>query len=75
MRVAAAIPCRLEFRSVLSGADRWRLSNSERKRFHSIAHNACDACGERQQRFLVLAVARHGLAPCPPTKTNFDEAI
>ena len=41
--------------------------------------HAYDVCGGRQQRSLVLAVARYGLAPCLPTMSNLclgiDEAI
>ena len=52
------------------------------RRGHNIlGHNihgdmhASRICGGRQQRSLVLAVARYGLAPCLRTMSNLDEAI
>ena len=52
----------------------YKGNSRRRNKIHGDMH-ASDACGGRQQRSLVLVVARHGLAPCPRIKTNFDEAI
>jgi hypothetical protein len=38
-------------------------------------HDAYDVCGGRLQRSRVLAVARYGLALCPPTMSNLCLAI
>jgi hypothetical protein len=79
-KTCRGVKSRLNAAVFLPGSVQWRLSTTECKRALDPTPRTCGRCGGRggggrQQHSLVLAVARHGLAPCLPTMTNLRLGI